>query len=70
MPRYKDPRLERIYQGLLGKTPDKLLKMKIFGSIHAAFKRGYEQLSLPRYIPRGTPAHVAYMAGKKTGKRR
>lgn len=66
-PRFKDKGMDRIYQGLVGKTPDQLLDMKIFGSIHALFEMGYEGKPLPRYCPRGTAAYAAYVAGKESG---
>ncbi|KKK87309.1 hypothetical protein LCGC14_2754560, partial [marine sediment metagenome] len=65
-PRFKDKEMDRIYQGLLGKTPEKLIEMKIFGSIHALFKMGYEGKPLPYYCPRGTAAYAAYVAGKES----
>lgn len=68
-PRFKDKKMDRIYQGLVGKTPNMLLDMKIFGSIHFAFERGYEKLSLPRYIPRNSAGYAAYVAGKETKRR-
>ena len=68
MARFKDKTMDRIYQGLLGKTPDQLLEMKIFGSAHAAFKRGYDQLCVPCYMPRNCAAYAAYVAGKETKK--
>lgn len=64
--RFKDKQLNQIYQYLLGKTPDKLLELKIFGTMHASFKRGYDKLSQPCYMPRNTPAYAAYVAGKET----
>ena len=68
--RFKDKGMDRIYQGLVGKTPQMLWDMKIFGSVHDAFERGYERLPIPRYIPRNCAAYAAYVAGKETNKER
>lgn len=61
MARFKDKTMDIIYQGLLGKTPDQLLEMKVFGSIHSAFKRGYDQLPFPCYMPRNCVTYAAYV---------
>lgn len=66
MARFKDKTMDKIYQGLVGKTPEELYEMKIFGSIHWSFKRGYERLPRPVYMGRNTAAYAAYIAGKET----
>ena len=66
MARFKDKKLNKLYQHLVGKTPDELLEMKIFGTIYGSFKRGYEKLPQPSYMSRGTPSYAAYVAGKET----
>ena len=65
MPRFKNKGMDKIYQGLVGKTPEKLYEMKIFGSVHDMFKRGYDQLPAPCYLTRNS---AAYVAGKETAK--
>ena len=61
---YKDPDLNKLYQALLGKTPQWLSDHKIWGSTLHSFKHGYEGRPKPYYIVRGTGAYVCYMAGR------
>lgn len=66
---YKDRHLNRLYQQLLGKTPDWLREHKIWGAILHNFEKGYNGTKQPYYLSRGSEAYIAYMAGKDTRSR-
>ena len=67
-PRFKDKKLDKVYQGLIGKTPDELTKLSISGVFGAAFRCGYRGIPKPDYVLRTSAAYAAYVAGKETRK--
>ena len=67
-PRFKDKMLNKQYYNLLGKTPEELHNLKVFGSLYHAFKAGYDGRPKPIYIARNTFNYAAYVAGKETKK--
>ena len=64
--RFKDKQMDKIYQYLLGMTPQQVCDRGIWGSILAAFTMGYEKHPQPCYMPRNCAAYAAYIAGKET----
>ncbi len=65
-PRYKDKRLQQVYDNALKLTyPVSFQKDKIGGSVKFAWNAGYEGLKRPGRISPRSPSWAMYYAGKE-----